>query len=152
VQISGEQDQTQQIAIQVSLNVKYIHFVVFNGANPPANNGPHLPMMTYFLPNSVVDLIASKFDALSPEQRLLLKVASVIGTFELRILEGVFPPVQKQRMNLKQQLDTLEKLGFIQRGAWASCPSARATYSQPVYSFTHLLAQVFDTQDFSQLF
>ena len=74
---------------------------------------PHLPMMSFFLPDSVLDMVAAMIDRLSSEQRLILKVASVMGTFEMRILEGVFPPIQKQRTNIRVELDALERLGYL---------------------------------------
>lgn len=71
-------------------------------------------MMSFFIPDSVLDLVASQFDTLSTEQRLVLKLASVMGTFDLKVLDGVFPPIQKQRMNLRTEVEALEKLGYFQ--------------------------------------
>jgi hypothetical protein len=53
---------------------------------PLKTSGPHLPMMSYFIPHSILDLVASQFDLLSTEKRLILKVASVMGTFDHRTL------------------------------------------------------------------
>ncbi len=64
------------------------------------------------LPDNLQAAITSRIDGLSPSQQLTLKVASVIGRiFSYRILEAIHP-IETDRPELSEYLDTLTRLSL----------------------------------------
>lgn len=66
------------------------------------------------LPSSLEGLLTSRLDRLSPNQQLVLKVASVIGrSFPFPLLHDIFP-VESVKAELLSQLNALEHLEILQ--------------------------------------
>ena len=76
--------------------------------------GPSLKLPeTLNLPGTVQDVILSRIDRLSEAKKLILKVASVIGTSFQRSLLSAVHPVRQTNSFLATQLDDLERENLI---------------------------------------
>jgi class 3 adenylate cyclase/tetratricopeptide (TPR) repeat protein len=85
------------------------------------------------LPGTILGLLTSRIDRLTPQQQLTLKVASVLGrTFSFERLRAVHP-VEGDRASLPEQLAALEELGLVRREEDAP--------DGVVYAFKHVLVQ-----------
>jgi len=64
-------------------------------------------------PDTIQDVIRSRIDCLTPQEQLTLKMSSAIGrVFSFHILYDIYP-IEIDKPNLQDYLDTLERLGFI---------------------------------------
>ena len=95
------------------------------------------------LPLTLQGLIASRIDRLTPQQQLVLKVASVIGrTFPFFILRDIYP-VEIDHPNLAEYLTALEQMDIA---------ALASTEPEPVYLFKHVITQeaVYNLMVYSQ--
>ena len=95
------------------------------------------------IPDSVEGLINDRVDRLSPSQQLALKVASVIGRlFSLRLLQDIYP-IEPDRVELPEYLDSLSRLELILRDE---------PEPELAYLFRHIITRdvVYDLLPFAQ--
>jgi len=104
---------------------------------------PGVDLEAVTLPDNVQGVITGRIDRLEPPQQLMLKAASVIGrVFAFRILRDIYP-IEGEKDNLADHLDTLEELDFTALDA--PDPELR-------YSFKNTITQevVYNLMLFSQ--
>ncbi len=88
------------------------------------------PLDTLDFPDTIQGIIMSRFDKLSLEQQLTLKVASVIGeTFSFHTLRDIYP-IDGDKPHLSQHLHACEQLDLVQ---------LETATSDLVYSFKHII-------------
>ncbi|MEM7347531.1 MAG: tetratricopeptide repeat protein, partial [Chloroflexota bacterium] len=66
------------------------------------------------LPDTVQDVILSRVDRLSEDEKLTLKIASVIGARFQRLILSQVHPMENAQLRLPQQLDKLEQEKLLQ--------------------------------------
>ena len=84
------------------------------------------------LPDSLQAVITNRFDQLTPQQQLTIKVASVIGgSFASHYLQAIYP-VQPDKININHLVAELEQIKMIKRDVTADGLQ---------YAFEHQVAQ-----------
>lgn len=95
------------------------------------------------IPDTIQELVVSRIDRLPEDNKLTLRVASVIGhTFELGLLQGTHP-ASPTLDDLERQLESIADRDFVERDA---------SMVQPTYSFRHQTTHevTYETLLFSQ--
>jgi class 3 adenylate cyclase/tetratricopeptide (TPR) repeat protein len=93
---------------------------------------PGVDLGAIAFPDSVQGVITSRIDRLTPSQQLTLKVASVIGrVFAPRVLRDIYP-LEPDRAQLPNDLDTLERLDLT---------SVETPEPDLAYLFKHIITQ-----------
>ncbi len=75
---------------------------------------PGVDLNALSMPNHVEGVVTGRIDRLNPSQQLTLKVASIIGRlFAVRLLHDVYP-IEPDRLELADRLESLSQLELIQ--------------------------------------
>jgi hypothetical protein len=89
-------------------------------------------LLSLHFPDTIEGVITSRIDALSPQQQMTLKVASVIGRiFGYQALSSVFP-IEDDKPNLLGYLNALERLEITQ---------LETKEPDLIYIFKHIITQ-----------
>src|SRR5207244_10104123 len=93
---------------------------------------PGIDLAAVTFPDTVQGVVTSRIDRLAPAQQLTLKVASVIGrVFAFRVLRDIYP-LEPDRPQLPDDLDTLERLDLT---------SVETPEPDLAYLFKHIITQ-----------
>ncbi|MEA3208315.1 MAG: hypothetical protein QOE70_1372 [Chthoniobacter sp.] len=93
---------------------------------------PEMDLRAVNFPDSVQGVITSRIDRLPPSQQLTLKVASVIGrVFAMQVLRAIFP-IQSERAEIPEHLQTLDRLDLT---------ALESPEPELAYIFKHVVTQ-----------
>jgi len=131
VQLPTGQWHVAEPLLQALRNANYL---VKEATDDEWRIAPHaqLAAMESGIPNSIHGAVLARLDRLAENDKLTLKVASVIGRqFDIDIL-ALAHPAHPSQEGMEAQLQTLERSGFAQ---------LEARLPRPIYRFAHNITQ-----------
>jgi class 3 adenylate cyclase/tetratricopeptide (TPR) repeat protein len=110
---------------------EYVRLLLDRGVLRQAGAGLELAGETLPLPDSIHAIVASRLDALPPDEKMLIRDAAVVGkAFWLGAVEAIGT---HQRWSVEHHLHELERKQFVRR------ERDSVVRSEPQYSFSHVI-------------